>query len=420
MSRQSDRLDALLDEVVRVQGVPGLATELLRAGTVEYRATRGVVRLDGARAIDARTRFHVASVTKTFTATAVLQLVERGALTLSTRVVEVLPYFALTDGRAASITIEQLLHHTAGLPAAPPGGYGYDAPAEDSGALERLVRSLAAVPLAATPGERFLYSDLGFDVLGAVVAQTAGESYEDYIERHLLRPLGLNETAFHPRRVPAKHLASPHRVAPNGRITIGQPFPYHRAHAPCGTLLTTAGDLLRWGHACLRRGELNGVRLLAPSTVEAAWRPAIATGRRDASSYGWGWFSKMYRGRRIVFHGGWDLGFRSGLTIAPDDDLVFVVLSNFDWTPILELCNAILDVTFDEPVTPLFATREELPRFSGRYADDAGSVRVVEANGALRLCSREGEYPLLPLHPAAFLAPFGEGVGLLQLAGDAG
>ena len=146
------RLTPFVEQMMALTRIPGMAVGVVADGVTVYARGFGVASLEDRRPVTAETLFHMASVTKPFVATAVMQLVEEGIVALDDPVVRRLPYFAMADERARDITIRQMLSHTAGMP--DEEDYGWDRPEYDDDALERYVRSLADRELIGAPGER--------------------------------------------------------------------------------------------------------------------------------------------------------------------------------------------------------------------------------------------------------------------------
>ena len=121
-----------------------------------------------------------------------MQLVERGIVDLDAPAVKYLPYFRLADDRYSQITVRQMVTHTSGMPDV--DDYEWDKPQYDDGALERYVRSLTNQKLLFAPGERVQYSNMAFEILGDVVAKASGESFDDYVQRHILAPLQMTDS----------------------------------------------------------------------------------------------------------------------------------------------------------------------------------------------------------------------------------
>jgi CubicO group peptidase (beta-lactamase class C family) len=148
------RLAPFAEQFVALTRVPGLAVGVVTHGELAYAAGFGVDSLDARRPVTPRTLFHMASVTKPFVATAVMQLVEEGRVKLDAPVVEYLPYFRLRDGRAGEISVRHMLSHTGAMPDV--DDYGWDRPEYDDGALERYVRSLGDQALLGEPGAKYV------------------------------------------------------------------------------------------------------------------------------------------------------------------------------------------------------------------------------------------------------------------------
>ena len=321
------RLEPLINRTMAANKIPGLALGVVKDGKLVYAKGFGVSRLGDTKPITTRTLFHMASVTKTFVATSIMQLVEQGKIELDHPLVEYLPYFKMKDERFRSITIRQMLSHTSGIPDVT--GYNWDKPEYDDKALERFVRSVHDWSLVSAPGEKFGYSNTAFEILGDVIAKVSGQSFEDYVQQHILSPLGMKESTLLVRNANPELLAAPH-VKKEGEVVVSQVFPYNRAHAPSSTLDSSIEDMSRWAMANLNRGELDGKRILKASTYEVLWKPVVQTRSAvESAKVGVSWFIQNYGGHRIVLHNGGDVGFTSTLLLAPDDSIAVVAMSNY-------------------------------------------------------------------------------------------
>jgi CubicO group peptidase (beta-lactamase class C family) len=318
------QLEPLIEKTMRENHIPGFAIGIVENGKVIYARGFGVTKLGDDKPITSKSLFHMASVTKPFVATAIMQLVERGKIDLDAHVIEYLPYFRMKDERFATITVRQMLGHISGMPDVE--DYQWDKPEYDEGALQRYVRSLSNLSLIAAPGEKFEYSNMAFEILGDVISRVSGEGFESYVERNLLKPLGMKHSTLLFRKANQKLLASPHIPAPQG-VIVSKVFPYNRAHAPSSTLYSNIDDMNRWAMANLHRGELNGRRILQASSYDLLWKPQMAAGRRG--EIGLSWFLTKRNEHRIIYHGGADVGFNSYILLAPDDSISIVAMSNF-------------------------------------------------------------------------------------------
>jgi CubicO group peptidase (beta-lactamase class C family) len=321
--RLKTELEPKIAVEINQKRLPGFAIGVVKDGKLIYERGFGVARLGGTTSITPQSLFHMASVTKTFVATAIMQLAEAGKIDLDAPLVRYLPYFRLDDERYRAVTIRQMLSHTSGIPDTV--NYNWDKPEYDAGALERFVRSLAGEKLVLAPGEKFAYSNSAYEVLGDVIAKVSGESFEDYVQHQILTPLGMKSSTLLLREASPQLLTSPH-VMDGGKIVVSKIFPYNRAHAPSSTLYSSIEDMSLWAIANLNRGELNGHRILKRETIDAMWRPVT-----DAFNLkeGISWFTAEQQGHRLVLHSGGDVGFESLVMLAPDDGVAVVTMTNF-------------------------------------------------------------------------------------------
>ena len=311
------KLPLYMQYVIENFGIAGVAIGIVKSGEIIYMQGFGVRHLDTQEPITPRSLFHLASVSKPFVATAIMQLVERGKIRLDAPVITYLPYFRLRDLRYQEITIEQMLSHSSGMPNV--DDYHWYAPEDDDEALERYVRSLASEDLIAAPGEKFAYSNMAFEVLGDAIAKVSGQTFEAYVKEHILDPLEMHDSTFLYREVSPDLAATPHFGAP--LTVLAGAYPYHRAHAPSSTLHSSVQELSHWAIANLNRGSFKGKQILQLDSYDLLWRSSMQIGdENQAKSIGLSWFSKIDRDRRIIYHSGSDPGFGSNIVIVPEED----------------------------------------------------------------------------------------------------
>ena len=345
-SRQSDaqdlqrRLRDSVDVWHKRNPATGLAVGVLHHGATVFAHGFGTRRLGFDSAVTTRTLFHMASVSKQFTATAVLQLVERGKVALDSPVTHYLPYFRLKDPRAARITVRQLLNHTSGLPDVT--DYRWSHPETDSGALERFVRGLSDSVLVFAPGSDFQYSNIAFEVAADLVSKVSGMPFEDYEQQKILTPSGMKHSTFLMTDIDSANLAWPHAHNNKGVARALGNYTYNRSHAGSGTLHSNVDDMLSWANVLLHGGQLNGKKVMNAATVNMMWASTVdRTEQNNIQAYlnatptpfdgygyalGWRWY--RFGGRRLVGHSGQDDGFRVDILIAPHDSTAIVVLTN--------------------------------------------------------------------------------------------
>lgn len=346
----SGELDAVLEEITARWGIPGLGAGIVSGDELIYARGFGVQSLDTGGPVTPQSVFCVASISKCFVATAVMQLVEQGRLHLDAPLVHYLPYFKLDDPRYTRITLRQMLSHTSGMPDF--SEIEYDAflanPEYDEGAAGRFVRSLKDRKMVAAPGERFKYSNIAYDVLGDLIATVCGQTFEATMQEHILRPAGMCDSTFMPSEVDRQRLAVPHLRTPAMRVN--PTYPYHRADAPASFLHATVVDMCHWGTTCLQRGLYAGRRLLSPAGYEQMWTPVAEWGSPPLYEHtGLGWVLGHFEGWKTVSHGGMGFGWTDFLTILPEKNLAAIILCNEESSARSRSIRAVLNAMLDLP-----------------------------------------------------------------------
>jgi CubicO group peptidase (beta-lactamase class C family) len=321
--------------------------------------------------------FQLASITKQFTAAAVLTLVQDGRVELDAPVSRYLPD-APVQGQA--ITVRQLLSHTAGIP-------DY-AESPRVAALKRLdvppdtlVALVATTPFYFAPGEQMRYSNTGFALLGQLIERVSGQPYAAYVEQRVLRPAGAAHAHFCDPQALVRHPARGYRATAGGL----RPAPFISPHVPyaAGGFCGTAGDLAAWNAALHAR---RGGPVLRPARYADMVNPGtIAGGRR--TRYGLGLALSEVAGRPAVHHGGDIEGFTTFTAYLPDDSLNVTVLINTQGpTRPDAVAAAVVEAALGPPRQP--APRpapSDLTIFAGRYDTDVMVSPIGEGAVALRL-----------------------------------
>lgn len=332
------KIDNYIQLVMKKFDVPGIAFGITKDNDLYYANAFGVKNLVTKEQLQIEHIFHMASVSKPFVATAIVQLVEKGEIDLDESITTYLPYFKLDDERYKEITIRQMLNHTSGMPDV--NDYEWDKPQYDDGAAERYVRSLKNEKMIAAPGERYQYSNMAYDVLGDVIAKVTGHPFEVYMKENILNPLGMKESSFLFQQIKKELRTSPHIW--NSGIVVSEVYPYNRSHAPCGTLNANVLEMIKWVEANLNRGILNGSRILNEKSYDLLWQPTVRLSER--TSIGLGWVLSEYRGFYTVSHSGDDLGYSCDLKLIPKKKIGVVMASNYMSTPISNILDGVLDI----------------------------------------------------------------------------
>jgi CubicO group peptidase (beta-lactamase class C family) len=308
-------IDRIAEQALTRVPMSGMSIAVLRGSTLIHAAGYGKANLELDVPATPRTVYRIASVTKQFTAAAILRHAERGELKLDDDLRKYLPDFD-TGGRV--ITIRQLLDHTSGIRDLTTIETVMANRSLDV-TREQVFAALSRAPFDFEPGERYRYNNSGYWLLGAVIEKLTGEPYDIAIETHLLLPLCLQATRYD---VPSEIVAN--RANGYARDRSGfvnaQPNSSTRPYAS-GALISTVLDLMAWQRA------LFGGRVLKEETLQLmTTRGRLKDGQ--PTSYGLGVAITQFQGRQKIAHPGGIIGFSSFLSHYPEEDLSIVVLSN--------------------------------------------------------------------------------------------
>jgi CubicO group peptidase (beta-lactamase class C family) len=310
--------DAIRTSMEETQ-TPGVAVGLLHEGE-ERVAGFGVTSLESPLDVTPDTLFQIGSITKTFTGTAVMRLVERGDIDLDAPVRRYLPELTLSDEAvAARVTMRHLLTHTGGWI----GDYFDDLGSGDD-ALARICEGMSTLPQLTPVGDVWSYNNAGFYLAGRVIEVVARKPYEQALHELVLEPLGLQYSFFFADDVMTRRFAVGHHRNDDGPPTVARPWGIGRAHHPAGGIASTVRDLLRYARFHL--GESDGV--LTRASLEE-----MQTSQLEAGSIfdqvGITWSISERTGARIIGHGGGTNGQISLFFFAPAHEFAFAVLTNY-------------------------------------------------------------------------------------------
>jgi CubicO group peptidase (beta-lactamase class C family) len=365
-------LERDIDRMLGEFGVPGAVVGVLAGDDTLVHAS-GTVRSPDGAPITPRTLFLIASITKVWTATLVLQLVDEHLLDLDEPVNHYLaPPLRLRDAASAeAITVRQLLSHSAGF-----YGNPTERPGAGDDAVEQTIAGYRDLRQMHRPGSLFSYSNAGYNVLGRVIECVRGCTWDDALKDHILRPLGLQHTftlleeaAVHPLAVGHEPTAPTSSVLEP--VTV---WADARGSGPCGgTLATTVADLLTFARAHLGDGAVpDGRRILSASAARLMREPQVAL--PFGSHWGLGWEISRLTGPRVIGHDGSTCGQQSILTIVAESRVAWCVLTNGD--PHARLCREVnrrllaelADTTLDEQLSPAGRGSDPDPEpMLGRY-----------------------------------------------------
>ena len=405
------RLCAQVTAAMERLGVPGVALGVLHEGR-EAIAGLGVTSVENPLPVTPDTLFQIGSITKTYTATAIFRLIERGALALDAPLRAYLPDLRLGDEEvAARVTLRHVLSHSGGWQ----GDFYHECGRGDD-ALARMVAGMAGLPQITPPGTIWFYSNAGFFLGGRAIEAVTGRTYESALRELVLDPLSLKMSFFQASDVMTRRFAAGHEVI-EGRPRVARPWEMPRALAPVGGIACPARDLLAYARFHLGDGRApDGAPLLSPQSLAL-----MRTPQRDASGremIGLNWFLTPVDGATIARHGGGTNGQIAELCMVPARQFAVVVLANSDTAR--ALCDEAshralaeyLGLAIPDPA-PLDLPPAALAPYVGRYDAAAIACQVSPGPEGLRLqalykamaaASGQPPPPALPTVRLAFYA----------------
>ncbi|MBO0683381.1 MAG: beta-lactamase family protein [Candidatus Dormibacteraeota bacterium] len=323
-------LDSQVDEILNRHPAVGLGIAVVRKGRLAQFRGRGFADLRSKAPITEDTAFRIGSITKTFTAIAVMQLWERGEVDLDAPAAEYLRAFRLVPARASfrPVTVRHLLTHTAGIPEIVHPSLGFYLLGEFVKA-ERPVPALSdyyrgGLPVRTDPGTRFRYTDHGFSTLGQIVEDVSGKPLDRFLRESVFDPLGMTDTGLVRSERNRSRLATGYRLGSRGVKPVAD---YEVVTAAAGGAYSTLRDMARYAAALLAGGSGEGGRVLRPETLELMYGPHYQPDPRIPGD-GLVFSRGVIGGRPVVWHGGILPDFISQMWLAPDAGLGLVAFTN--------------------------------------------------------------------------------------------
>lgn len=375
---------------------PGAVVAIVQGETIVYQKGFGVANVETAQAVTPEMLFRIGSMTKMYTAAALVSLAEEGKLDLNAPVGK---YLEGLPPRLASVTAHQLMSHTAGL-ADGAALFGK----HDESALAEEVREYKDAMFFTDPGAIFSYANPGFVLAGYLVERLAGEPYSKALQKRVLDPLKMTRTTFQPTVAMTYPLSVGHAGNEGAAARVQRPMENNAQIWPVGFLFSNNQDLARFAIAFMNGGQLDGKPALSPKLIERLATPNVPThSMLEGASYGYGLIIRDHRGVRLVGHTGTTSCYASDFVMAPAQRVAVIVLANRN-LHLMKTVEKALEVMLPlapkppEP-EPLKFTEREIEEYVGRYAQDAQrrppiEYEIVRAGAGLALKQRQAQLPL--------------------------
>ncbi|WP_181373092.1 serine hydrolase [Massilia glaciei] len=390
----AQRIDAGIAPYFRPDA-PGATVLVARDGKTVFRKAYGRADLETGRALEPGTVLRIGSLTKQFTAAAILLLAEQGRLSLDDDFRKFLPHYRDPGG---TITLEHLLTHTSGIPSYTDLPGYIDGMARDM-TVAQMIASFQDAPRLFEPGTRFAYSNSGYFLLGAVIEKVSGRSYADFVAQNIFAPLDMRCSAYegHARHKVAQargYRAVAGKFGPHAPLSMTQPY-------AAGSLVSCVDDLARWDAA------ITAGRLLKPASWARAFTPhkpggGAPDGHGHGHGHGYGWAMGALKGSPTIGHGGGINGFSSYAMRLPQEQVYVAVLLNSESgvaDPAL-IAHTAAGIAIGKPLggagpaAPAPLAPAVFDAYVGKYALAPGFVIEILRDGGRYLAKTNDEEPV--------------------------
>lgn len=415
------KLEGFVHEQMQQWKVPGVAIGIFDGDDVEF-AGFGITNIETGQPVAPETLFQIGSISKIFTATLAMTLVDDGLLDLDAPIVTYVPEVALADsGARERITARHLLTHTAGF-----FGDRFDDQGTGDDALEKAVRSFGDLPQQTAPGELYTYCNAGIDLVGRAIENILGQTFESAMRERVLDKLGLERSTYFASEAIRHSVAVGHEIGGEDGQTVSDPWPIPRRSNPAGGVSSNVPELIRFAVMHLRNGAIGEQRVI--SEKSAREMRAVQAKADYTHDRGIAWSVHPIGDLTVVEHGGATNGFMARLVLVPEQNYAIAVLTNGEQGASLH--GAVIKRVFEERFGTSDALKrvtlppEQLKRFVGTYRTLLADA-TISFDGAKLMMERVshnpfsgeshdlGSFALSPLSETVFVIDDGQFEGAI-------
>ncbi|HJU69044.1 MAG TPA: serine hydrolase domain-containing protein [Gemmatimonadaceae bacterium] len=374
-------VDSLVANALADGPVAAMSVAVVRGRDTVVMKGYGFADLENEVPATAQTVYRIGSITKQFTAAAVLQLIEQNKVALDDTIGKYLPTI---PAAWRGVPVRQLLNHTSGIPSYTSAGPRWTSKMRLDLPHDSLLAIIAADSMDFARGSQWRYNNTGYYLLGMLIEKVTGRSYAEVVRDRLAAPLGLRATMYCETRALIKHRAQGYQPTPDDKLVNADPLSMNQPFA-AGALCSTVGDLVAWQRALAAGRLVKSASYISMTTPEGA-----ATDR----GYGYGLSMDTLGGRARVQHGGGINGFNTMAMYYPADTLSIVVLANTNGPWADRIANNIARAALGAPLVAAPPRLADLPTTAEERARFAGTYRLVLPNGRtlnLRVFERDGK-----------------------------
>lgn len=374
------KLEPFVLDLMHQWSVPGVTIGLYDGDDVEF-AGFGITNIETGQPVVPETLFQVGSISKIFTATLAMTLVDDGLLDLDAPIVTYVPELTLADSDAREqITARHLLTHTAGF-------YGdrFDDKGTGDDALEKAVRAFGDLKQQTAPGELYTYCNAGIDLVGRAIENILGQSFESAMKERVFDRLGLERSTYFAAEAIRHSVAVGHEIGGEDGLIVADPWPIPRRSNAAGGVTSNVAELIRFAVMHLRDGAVGDQRVISADSARAMRR---MHGYADFThERGIAWSIHPIGEQEAVEHGGATNGFMARLVLIPEKDFAIAILTNGEKGSMVHgaVVKKVIEERFGakDPVrVTAELTPEQMARFTGTFTHDlADTVVSVDDQG---------------------------------------
>lgn len=377
------QLIRMIRQITRRYHIPGLAIGL-QCQNYSFTCYEGRTNINSSEPVDTHTLFQIGSISKTFTALALMILIQDAAIDLDTPIIQIIHDFSMSDDFVTkNATIRHLLTHTGGWE-----GDCFDCPDSGDESLKDMMRQIAHLPQITPLGQVWSYNSTGFCIAGRIIEVLSDLSFEQAINKLILEPLMMHEATFILDKSNTRRVAAGHDAGETGQVIPLDNWQLPRSLQPSGGLVCSLHDMMLYARFLLddkdnKREEMRCGPEIRNSLYGFQF---AASGKADA--VGLSWMLRYVQGKKIVRHGGVTFGQCSEIMLIPDLDFALVILTNSSNGQDLidDLVVSLLQTCFGlssaEP-TPISVDRNSLSRYEGFYVGVSNDIVIVAGHDEL-------------------------------------
>ncbi|MEM8525598.1 MAG: serine hydrolase [Bacteroidota bacterium] len=383
----ANKYDKILAEEFLIEG-PGATALIAKNGKIIYKNAVGHANVELDVPMQVNNVFRIGSITKQFTAVAILMLEEQGKLSLQDEITKFIEDYP-TQGK--TITIEHLLTHTSGIKSYTNVPEFMGRTREDLEPMQ-VIDFFKDIEMEFEPGDQWNYNNSGYFILGAVIEKVAGKSYAAFIEEEIFDKLGMENSYYdsYPKIIP--HRAAGYQMDDKGLKNadyLSTTLPY-----AAGSLLSNVEDLYKWNQA------VKNHKLISEASLKKAWTP-YELNNGEATHYGYGWGTGKLQGTRAIEHGGGIFGYLTQAAYLPEEDLFVAVFSNCNCQGAERAAQMLAAEAMGKPLyfEPIEVEVATLKQYEGVYKSSEEESRVILVKEGTLISKRGNDriYNLIPI-----------------------